>query len=60
MNNDTIKALRERVQNDDLLTKEEQLEALRSLHRANRRIQAAKKAGYRELPQGAWVGPAAA
>ncbi|TDR90183.1 hypothetical protein [Enterovirga rhinocerotis] len=46
MNNATIKLLRERVERDDLLTKEDQIRVLTDLLRANRRIQAAKQAGF--------------
>ncbi|WP_133768219.1 hypothetical protein [Enterovirga rhinocerotis] len=61
MNNDTIKTLRDRVENDGLLTKDEQLLVLQDLFRANRRILAAKKAGYREnaADRGVWMSPSA-
>jgi hypothetical protein len=46
MTNAEIKEMRARVEAGKLLGKEEQLFVLQQLFRANRRVQAAKKAGF--------------
>ncbi|MBX7250083.1 MAG: hypothetical protein K1X35_13690 [Caulobacteraceae bacterium] len=50
MTNAEIKELRARVEAGKLLTREEQLFILQQLFRANRRVQAAKKAGFNVDP----------
>ncbi len=50
MTNAEIKELRARVESGRLLGKEEQLFILQQLFRANRRVQAAKKAGFNVEP----------
>ena len=50
MTNEEIKNLKARVETGNLLTRDEQLLLLQQLHRANRRIQAAKKAGFNTEP----------
>ncbi|TDR93103.1 hypothetical protein [Enterovirga rhinocerotis] len=51
MKNDTIKSLLQRIEDGTLLNKDEQVEVLKDLLRANRRVQAAKRAGYIESPR---------
>lgn len=53
MTNAEIKELRARVESGRLLGKEEQLYILQQLFRANRRVQAAKKAGFNVEPNAA-------
>jgi len=48
--NDEIKILKARVEAGDLLRKDEQLHILQQLFRANRRLMAAKKAGFNTDP----------
>ena len=50
MTNEEIKKLRARVETGDLLRKEEQLAVLQALFRANRRVMAARKAGFNTDP----------
>lgn len=50
MTNEEIKKLKTRVETGDLLRKDEQLAVLQALFRANRRIQAARKAGFNTDP----------
>src|SRR5687768_8158206 len=50
MTNEQIKEFRKRVEADDLLTRDEQLYILQQLYRANRRVQAASKAGFSTEP----------
>ena len=50
MTNDEIKILKVRIESGNLLDKEEQLHLLQQLFRANRRVQAAKKAGFNTDP----------
>lgn len=50
MTNAEIKELQARIESGRLLGKEEQLFILQQLFRANRRVQAAKKAGFNVEP----------
>lgn len=50
MTNEEIKILKARVEAGDLLRKDEQLHILQQLFRANRRLMAAKKAGFNTDP----------
>jgi len=50
MTNEDIKLLRARVEAGNLLTKDEQLNVLQQLFRANRRVQAAKRDGFNTEP----------
>lgn len=50
MTNEQIKLLKLRIETGNLLDQEEQLELLQQLFRANRRVMAAKKAGFNTDP----------